>query len=401
MILNINTFKDIRGSIQFIESIKTVKQQFISNNEIGVIRGIHCSPYPKTITCLNGSIIDYIINMKNNTFEKNILRKNNKIYIPPNFGHCFLTLEKNTQIFYQLHGEFKPENEINIHYRDPVINLDISWEYNYIVSVKDINNPFIKPIDYIVLGGTGFLGSYTIDTLKKHNKNFICVDTRLERYDILENQLAILKPKYVISAAGISGNPTVKWCETNKEQTLLVNYTLQLKLAEICKKLNIHLTIYGSGLIYEGNGKYSETDKPNHTSLYYSQLRIRLEKDLVFDNLLYLRILYPISGDGNKKCFLSKIKTRFNSTHNIQINCTVLPELFPYMIKMIETHKFGIFNFVNPNLISIPDIIKIYYTHTKHTIIDIKTENPDLDTHKLTKLYPEIKNIYKCITDLK
>ena len=38
---------------------------------------------------------------------------------------------------------------------------------------------FIKPIDYIVFGSTGFLGSNIINVLKTQNKNFIISDIRL------------------------------------------------------------------------------------------------------------------------------------------------------------------------------------------------------------------------------
>ena len=167
------------------------------------------------------------------------------------------------------------------------------------------------------------------------NKNYIKLDTRLENTELLSNQLSILKPKYVICAAGISGKPTTEWCENNKEKTLLVNYTLQLELASICKNLNIHLTIYSSGLIYESNGIYNQKVKPNKNNLYYSKVRIMLESELetrnMFTNVLYLRILYPISGYGHEKCFLSKIKSRVNTTHDVKINSTLLFDLITNM----------------------------------------------------------------------
>ena len=47
-------FNDKRGTMKFINYNlpSTIKQQFTSNNKKNVLRGIHCSPYGKFITCL-------------------------------------------------------------------------------------------------------------------------------------------------------------------------------------------------------------------------------------------------------------------------------------------------------------------------------------------------------------
>ena len=87
---------------------------------------------------------------------------------------------------------------------------------------------------------------------KKQNKNYIVLNTRLENYEEIEHKLNIYKPKFLICAAGISGKPTIEWCENNKDETFKTNVIDTLKLCEITKKLNIHLTLFGSGSIYKG-----------------------------------------------------------------------------------------------------------------------------------------------------
>ena len=397
-ITEIHTFDDLRGTMKFITN-DNVKEQFVSVNKKNVIRGIHCSPYGKTIICLKGLIIDYIVDIENRTYKKYILTSNSKLYVPPNMGHLFISLEDDSQILYQLEGRFCPENEININYRDPYINLDIPWDIEYIVSEKDNSISFIKPVDYVILGSRGYLGSYTCKVMKDLNKNYVSLDTRLENNKLLIKQLSYLKPKYVICAAGISGKPTVNWCETHKEETYNANYVLQLQLSKICKDLDIHLTIYGSGLIYK-NGFYNEKSKPNLTKLYYSRIRKMLEEDLDYSNVLYLRILYPISGDGHEKCFLSKIKTRLNSVHDVKINCTVLPDLLPAMIKLIEADQTGIYNFVNPNTISIPEIINQIYKTSYYNITYTDDTITELDTNKLISFCPTVNNIHDALSAL-
>lgn len=398
----IENFVDTRGELKFInKNNSNIKEEFISINHKNVIRGIHCSPYGKIITCLKGKCIDYIINLQDLTHKKYVLSENSKVYVPPNFGHMFVTLEEDTQILYQLEGIYDPIKEINIHYRDPFLNLDIHWGVDYILSEKDTKNRFVKDLDYIILGGNGFIGSYTCRIMDSLNKNYIKLNTRLENVNLLYEQLSTLKPKYVICAAGISGKPTTEWCENNKEETFLVNYTLQLELCTICKKLDIHLTIYGSGLIYNKKGIYNEKDKPNKDDLYYSRVRIMLENELevrnMFTNILYLRILYPISGDGHEKCFLTKIKNRLNTIHDVKINSTILYDLIPNMFLLIERKTSGVLNFVNPGLISIPELIKSTNKDLDFKIVHTNNINIELDSQKLVSLCPSVSSIYKCM----
>jgi len=389
--MKINTFTDSRGQLKFIDITKNIKQQFISVNKKNVLRGIHCSPYGKIITCLKGTIIDYDINLTDLSFKKYILTENQSVYIPANHGHLFISINDDSWILYQLEGIYDSKNEINIHYNDPFIKLDISNDISYIISDKDIINPYYKKIDYIVLGASGFLGSYTCKIMNKLNKNYLILDTRLES-NALYDQLLQYKPKYVICAAGISGKPTVGWCETNKEKTLFVNYTLQLRLAKICKDIGIHLTIYGSGLVYKNKGLYNENDLPNLEELYYSKVRIMLEKDLDYENVLYLRILYPISGDNHEKCFINKIKTRLNTVHDIKINCTVLQDLIPSLFNLIENNKTGIYNFTNSGTISIPEIINIIDNKLEYNIEKYVENYPELDNSKLKYDCTDIKD---------
>jgi dTDP-4-dehydrorhamnose 3,5-epimerase len=423
LISTIKSFKDNRGELKFINFVSPENknkslQQFISINKKGVIRGIHVSPYGKTITCLKGYIEDYIINLQTLTYSSIMLKENDQIYIPPNFGHCFLSLQDDTHILYQLEGQYIEENEINIHYLDPYINLPFKmYEIDtYILSDKDKNNSFIKPIDYIVLGGDGFLGSNICKILEKQKKNYIKLNTRFECIEIISTLFQLYKPKYVINAAGISGKPTVAWCENNKELTLKVNYHLQLNIIRLCMRLNIHLTILGSGMIFKNNKVYTENDKGDLHNIYYSKVRIMLEEEVnnyistTDCKLLYLRIIYPISGDGHEKCFLTKLLTRLDSIHDKYINVTTIP-LFNLLPNLIENNEIGIFNFVNKDKIKLENILEIYKNKKDKDLkwitvsSDLNNNNPNLilepilDTTKLEKKY-KLENIKKELENL-
>lgn len=390
---SIRTFSDSRGEMKFIDFVSSITgihvEQFISTNKKNVFRGIHISPYGKFITCLQGAIIDYCIDIVSTPIvvSKIELKENDRIYIPAGQGHAFIVLEDDTKILYQLEGRFDPLLERNVNCHDPFINLQLPSDI--IVSQKDRDAPFLKPIDYLIIGSTGFLGKATVKSLV--NKNWIALNLRLEETEKIKNKLELYKPKYVICCAGISGKPTISWCDTNQEITTYTNLTLQLSLAHLCYSLNIHLTIYGSGLVYDESGTFTELS-PCSSESHYSFTRILLEAALVpyLSHVLYLRIIYPISADQNPKCFLSKMKERIQTVHNKSISITVIPSLFPLIPIIIEKGTVGIFNFVNTGSICLEELVRYYILkpniNTQITVLDLPHTSLILDSHKLQSI---------------
>jgi 3,5-epimerase/4-reductase len=395
-------YKDNRGYNLQIPFNIIIKEQMLSFSKKNVLRGIHKSPYGKLVTLLSGKIIDYVINFDNNNIivNKYILEfdKERQIYIPPNHGHLFIALE-DSHLLYQFTGNFDPLTDQNIHYLDPYINLDIDNEIQYIISEKDSKSDFLKPIDYVILGSNGFLGSETCKYLKYNNKNFITLNTRLENYDKIKLQLELYKPKYLICSAGISGKPSISWCESHEKETFEINYLHQINLAQICNMLNIHLTIYVSGSIYKYNNKLNNEDSiPDNYDFIYCKYRIYLENILkIYNNILLLRIQYPISFTDNKLCFMNKTLTRLNTINNQNINITFIPELFSNLHILIENNTTGIINFVNPGIINITELVELYKKYKDNNLLyNITNNSPTcglLDTTKLSLLLPNIKNI--------
>ena len=372
----LDKYSDNRGFNMKLRTDIIICEQFISESKKHVLRGIHKSPYEKYITVLSGKIIDYIIDFTDNkiSYNKYILdsNENNNIIIPANKGHLFIALEDNTKLLYQLGGKYDDNKDININYNDPYINLDIPWNNNYILSLKDTNSKFIKPVDYVLMGSKGFMGSEIKKYLKEQNKHYICLDIRLDQYEEIEHKLKLYNPKYVICAAGISGKPTITWCDENKEETFKVNVMDTLKLCEITKDLNIHLTLLGSGSVF--NGLYDKDNNPildtysekyidnKNNNKYYLKCRNILEDSLeLYKNVLYLRIQYPISMTKNPKCFMNKMLTRLENVHDQYVNITYTPNLFPLLISSIlKENVTGILNFVNPGHIKLSELLEMY-----------------------------------------
>ena len=415
---NKNFFFDKRGSIINITTDIKYEQSFISKNKKNVLRGIHLSPYDKYVTLLSGKIIDYVIYFNNNeiTYDKFIMDSsiNNYLYIPKNCGHLFIALEDDTNLLYQLCGSYNENIDININYKDPYINLDIIDNNSYIISEKDTNSNFFKSIDYILFGSTGFLGSEFEKILKNKKKNYIIINTRLGNYNEIKYKLQLYKPKYLICAAGISGRPTIAWCDNNKEETFKTNVIDVLNLCEITKELDIKLVIFGSGSIYTSiiNDKiqdlkqyseYCNIDKNNNN--FYLKCRNTLEDYInLYNNVLYLRIQYPICDGDNEKCFIQKMLKRLDAVHDIYINITYIPNLFPLICKILEENLYlGILNFVNTDCIKIEEVLKSYFKKNNLNY-SFKVEMQDkccgiLNTNKLDNLLPNqimtTKEIFK------
>jgi UDP-glucose 4,6-dehydratase len=292
---------------------------------------------------------------------------------------------------YFLGGVFNSVLDKSYLWNDPILNIDWPSEAkNAIISLKDLSNPTFNNIDTIILGHKGYIGKHIL----KHVPNSIGIDTRLENVDELRRQISILKPKYIISAAGISGKPTIDWCESHKSETIFTNVTCQLNLINLCKELNIHLTIIGSGAVFNGDKLFTEEDEPNFTGTFYSKARSILEgiiRDVYAENVLYLRLLYPITCDGDPMCFVEKLKTRSSNIHNTKITVTILPLLLPNLQTLLQQKITGILNFVNDGITSPSELLNI--CNVNHIISSEKTNRGlcCLDV-SLLKKYTRVEN---------
>src|SRR5277367_6820817 len=85
----------------------------------GTLRGLHyqVAPYPeaKLVRCTKGAIFDVAIDLRphSRTFKSWVsavltAEQRNMLYVPEGCAHGFLTLEDNTEVFYQMSEVFHP-----------------------------------------------------------------------------------------------------------------------------------------------------------------------------------------------------------------------------------------------------------------------------------------------------
>ncbi len=131
-----------------------VEQANFSVSERNVIRGIHYSNaiagQGKWITCLNGSLWDVIVDIRQNspTFKKWIgielsSTSGDSIFIPEGLGHAFMALKDQTIAAYLLTSNYMPDQEFSINPFD--VDININWPgKDFILTEKDRLAPTLQ-----------------------------------------------------------------------------------------------------------------------------------------------------------------------------------------------------------------------------------------------------------------
>jgi dTDP-4-dehydrorhamnose 3,5-epimerase len=121
------------------------------NKSKGTMRGMHYQAAPfeeaKLVRCTMGAICDVIIDLRPDsvTFKKwtavELSSENRRMfYIPGGFAHGFLTLQDNTEIFYQMSEFYAPAYARGVRWNDPAFG--ILWPTDIaVISDQDQNYP--------------------------------------------------------------------------------------------------------------------------------------------------------------------------------------------------------------------------------------------------------------------
>ena len=283
-------------------------------------------------------------------------------------------------------------------------------------------------IKKILIFGKGFLGN----RIAKSLDNTFLTEKRVSGDRAkLEDYLSEMYPDIVINAIGKThgpGVPSIDWCEKNKKETMRSNVLAVYYLAEACARRGIYFVHLGSGCIYNGNndGKgFSETDEPNfglNREQFYATTKIqaeralkRLSKKYPDFKYLVLRLRMPIDDMPNERNLITKL-LGYKELIDVPNSMTVVPHMIPTMKELMEKEKTGIFNLVNPGVISAADIMRLYKNlvdpshefdvislmKLEQDLVQAKRSNCYLNTDKLKLsgiVLPDIRNgVIGCLT---
>ena len=283
----------------------------------------------------------------------------------------------------------------------------------------------------LVYGSKGWIGNIFINILIKNNTEYYVGESRTDNNITLLNEIDKVNPTHIVSFIGRThgtiNNKKFTTIDYLEEPGKLVenirdNLFSPFLLSELCRQKNIHYTYLGTGCIFkfdeehpfekEENG-FSEESLPNFFGSSYSIVKGYTDQimKLYSDNTLNLRIRMPITGEKNERNFITKI-VNYEKVCSISNSMTVLPELLPMVLKMMEQKITGTVNLTNPGLISHNEILEMYkeivdplFTWKNFTqdeqrkILSADRSNNYLETLKLESLFPEVRNIKEAVKD--
>jgi dTDP-glucose 4,6-dehydratase len=284
---------------------------------------------------------------------------------------------------------------------------------------------------FIVYGSKGWIGGQFIDLLQKRGILYYEGKSRADNIEDLEQEITEIQPTHIISFIGRTHGkigdklyPTIDYLEEDGKllENVRDNLYSPLILAHVCTKHNIHYTYLGTGCIFkfdddhpfekEENG-FDEASLPNFYGSSYSVVKGFTDRlmGLYKDTVLNLRIRMPITGSKNSRSFITKI-VNYEKVCSVANSMTVLPELLPFVIDMMEKCVTGNMNLTNPGLITHNEILQMYKeivdpTFTwknfspaeQRAILSADRSNNFLDTSLLESLYPQIKHIRESVRE--
>lgn len=166
IIIQPRKFGDDRGF--FMESYKKsdfdaagISESFCQDNHSfsskDVLRGLHFQKAPhaqgKLVRVLSGAVWDVAVDLipGSPTFGQHYgieLSEENgtMFYIPPGFGHGFLTLRVNTHFLYKCTEEYAPEVDGGVRWDDSDLSIPWPLDGDPLVSDKDSVLPYLKDL---------------------------------------------------------------------------------------------------------------------------------------------------------------------------------------------------------------------------------------------------------------
>ena len=228
-----------------------------------------------------------------------------------------------------------------------------------------------RPI--VILGKSGYLAGFFLRHLQKHDTHPLALGRNDLDFTQPENLLGFLqsqKPALVINCAGFTGKPNVDACETQREACRFGNVTLPVRVAEVCRDLNLPLAQISSGCIYQGSrdprdplSGFREDDPPNFSfrhppCSFYSGTKAEMEERLRgFPNLYIWRLRMPFWQVDEPRNLLSKL-IRYPRILEARNSLSQAEEFVAAALDLWRRRApFGTYNICNPGSVLTSEIL--------------------------------------------
>jgi len=125
------------------------------NHKKGILRGMHYQQQPhaevKLVRCTQGSVYDAIVDLRKDspTYLKwtgvELTEDNHRmLYVPEGFAHGYITLQDNSELFYQVSEFYTPGAEGGLRWDDPRVGIQWPEMGELLISEKDRGWPLLE-----------------------------------------------------------------------------------------------------------------------------------------------------------------------------------------------------------------------------------------------------------------
>ncbi len=211
----------------------------------------------------------------------------------------------------------------------------------------------------ILVFGPGFLGHRLAASLP----GAILSTADITDAAAIRSEIARVRPRAVVNAAGKTGKPNVDWCESHPLETYRSNVIGALTLAGVCQAETVHLVHLASGCIFYGDsptpGGWREDDFANPSAVYS---RSKYAADLVLSTLpdvAIARLRMPIDDAPGPRNLITKLAA-YPRVIDVENSVTVVQDLLVVVAELIERRASGIFHAVNPGTMRHRDLLALY-----------------------------------------
>ncbi len=176
-------------------------------------------------------------------------------------------------------------------------------------------------------------------------------------------EIARVRPRAVINAAGKTGRPNVDWCESHPHETFHANVTGALNLARACHESDVHLLHLSSGCIFYGEsptpGGWREDDFANPSAVY-SRSKYAADLSLsTLPNVAIVRLRMPIDSTPGPRNLITKL-AGYPRVVDVENSVTVVEDLLGVITALIERRASGVFHAVNPGAMRHRELLALY-----------------------------------------
>jgi len=224
---------------------------------------------------------------------------------------------------------------------------------------------------YLVLGSTGYLGSYFVNHLIKKNEVVRGISRREVDYTDRDQLISILKehkPKFLINAVGYTGKPNVDACESDQAECLFGNAVLPGRIRTACEEVGIPWGHVSSGCIYSGSksngGGWTEEDEPNFSfrngpCSFYSGTKALGEEVLKGAKDCYIwRLRIPFNEEKSPRNYLQKL-LHYSSLLEAENSISHIDDYINSCLSSFTQEcEPGIYNLTNSGSITTRQVVK-------------------------------------------